>query len=126
VTTAIAYPRRTGTLLNADIDTSEEVAVIDTVGYGVLAVSFLVGVADLSAFIIQGRVHPSGGWFNLAAAGADFTSPNDPILGASGDITTAADGATVHWFKMDVLGLDAVRFMVAGTSSTITGHYGLL
>lgn len=113
-----------GTISNADIDTIEDVATIDVTGFTNLFISFLVGTATLTAFRVDFRVHSSGDWFNIASVGGDYTFPAGPMLGASGDLTVAASGSTVHWLKLDVTGVQAVRLQAAGTSSTITGHYG--
>lgn len=88
--------------------------------------TFLVGVANLSAFTVEGRVHELGGWASIGSAAADYTAPEGPILGASGDLTTAGYGSTVHFLKLDVTGLQTVRIRAAGTASTITGHYSVV
>jgi hypothetical protein len=115
-----------GSFTNADVDTLETLFEINTAGSEHLFVSFVVGAANLSAFTVDYRAHPSGGWATVANAGADFTSPAGVIEDASGNLTTAASGATVHWLKLKVGGVETVRLQAAGTSSTVTGHYALL
>lgn len=114
-----------GTFSNSDVDTSEDVLILGVRGHEILNLSFVVGTANLSAFTVEFRYHDEGGWVSIASAAADFTSPEGPILGASGDLTTAAFGSTVHFLSLDVRGLSGVRVKAAGTSSTITGHYGM-
>jgi hypothetical protein len=116
---------RKGTFTNADVDSIEEIFTIDVSDAEYLFISFLVGTANLSAFEVCGRAHPDGGWAILANAGANFTSPAGNVVDASGDLTTAASGSTVHWVHLSVGGIDCVRLRAAGTNSTITGHYGM-
>lgn len=114
-----------GVISNQAVTTLEDVAVIDVRGAEVLQFSFVVGSANLTAFDVAGRVASGGGWFTIATAAGDYTTPNHPVLDASGSLVTAAAGATVHWAKIDVRGLESVRLQASsGTSSTITGHYG--
>lgn len=113
-----------GVISNADVDSIETVAEITVRDNEVLFLSFLVGTASLSAFSVSYKVHESGGYFTVASVAADYTSPEGPILGASGDLTAAASGSTVHWLQLDVRGVFKVRIQAAGTSSTITGHFG--
>jgi hypothetical protein len=114
-----------GTITNAAVTTLEDVAIIEVRGAEVLQFSFVVGSAALTAFDVAGRVGASGGWFTIATAAGDYTTPNHPVLDASGSLVTAAAGATVHWAKIDVRGLESVRLQASsGTSSSIAGHYG--
>jgi len=113
-----------GTFTNYDVDSSEDVTTIHVRGMDSVFISFVVGTANLTAFTVEYRSHASGGWFTVASAAADYTSPEGPILGASGDLTIAASGATVHWIKLNVKGARDVRIKAAGTSSTVVGHYG--
>lgn len=115
---------KSGTISNTDIDSLEELVVIELKNKQRLWLSFLVGVANLSAFSVDFQMHAEGDWVVIASAAADFTTPEGPVLGASGDLTTAAFGSTVHFLNLDVQGVYAVRLRAAGTSSTITGHYG--
>jgi hypothetical protein len=112
-----------GLISNADIDSLEEVIVISTKEFERLWITFVVGAANLSAFSVDFRVHPAGDWVAIANVAADFTTPEGPVLGASGDLTTAAFGATVHFVSLDVQAVESVRLRAAGTSSTIAGHF---
>lgn len=114
-----------GAFSNTDVDSAEDVLVLGTVGYTSLWLTFIVGTADLSAFTVEYRAHPDGDWASIASASADYTAPEGPVIGASGDLTAAAYGSTVHFLKLDVSGVTGVRIKAAGTSSTIAGHYGL-
>jgi hypothetical protein len=114
-----------GAFSNSDVDSAEEVLNLGTTGWDTLWLTFVVGTANLSAFTVEFRVHPDGDWASIASLAADYTSPEGPVLGASGDLTAAASGSTVHFLKLDVEGVVSVRIKAAGTSSTITGHFGL-
>lgn len=114
-----------GAFSNSDVDSSEDVLILGVAGREILNLSFVVGVANLSAFTVEYRYHEDGGWASMASAAADYTTPEGPVLGASGDLTTAAFGSTVHFLSLDVRGVSGVRLKAAGTSSTITGHYGM-
>lgn len=113
-----------GTISNQDVDTAETIAEIPVRGAEVLFCSFVVGTANLSAFTVEYRVSAAGGYFTVASASSAYTTPTAPVLAASGDLTGAASGATVHYLKLDVRGIESVRLKAAGTSSTVTGHYG--
>lgn len=115
-----------GAFANADVDTLEELVTIPTRAAEWLFVTFVVGTANLSDFLVEGRAHPSGGWASLATATGDFTTPVHPVIKASSDLNAAASGATVHWLKVDCAGLYEVKLSAAGTSSTVTGHWGVL
>lgn len=114
---------KSGALSNADIDSLEEVAVIKTDNEEFLFVTFVVGTANLSAFRISGRSNTNGGWAILASAAGDYTSPSGVVIDASGDLTVAAFGSTVHWVMIRCSGMESVRIEAAGTSSTLTGHF---
>lgn len=85
-------------------------------------ITFTVSTAALSDFDVLFRAHQSGGAALVASVAADYTAPEGPILGASGDLTTAAAGATVHWLHLDLRGVYAFRLRAAGTASNVTGH----
>lgn len=114
-----------GAFVNADVDTIEELATINTRAAEFLFVTFVVGTANLSDFLVEARVHPSGGWAVVATATGDFTTPVHPVIKASSDLNAAASGATVHWLKLDVAAFYEVRLSAAGTSSTVTGNWGV-
>ena len=110
-----------GRISNIDVDSLETLAEINVDGCSVLWARFTVGVAVLSAFHVDFRLAGQDDYFNIADAAGDYTSPAGPILGASGDLTSAALGS--HWIKLDVQGLHTVRLRAAGTSSTVAGTY---
>jgi hypothetical protein len=118
-----------GPFANADVDSSEEILSVRPRGRRMLWVSFTTTV-DLTAFTVEGNLDPaeaSGNFFTLASAAVDYTTPEGPILGASGDLTTAAagGGTTVHWLRMDVDGLHTIRLKAASTSASIAGRWVL-
>lgn len=114
----------TGKFTNSDVDSIEDLATIDVEGANVLWVQFLCTVAALTAFTVEYRAHPAAPWFTIASAGSDYTSPGGPMLGASGDLTTAAaSSSAVRWLKLNVQGVSAVRLRAAGTSSVVVGYY---
>lgn len=111
---------------NDDIDSIEDVLIIGVNDTDTrLVLTFLVGTANLTAFKVDFRAHELGDWATLASAAADYTSPEGYVIGASGDLTVAASGSTVHFLVLDVGGLQGVRIQAAGTSSTMTGHYSI-
>lgn len=113
-----------GVLGNADIDASEDVAVIDTEERKSLFLSFTVSVT-LTAFTVEFAVSHVSDYFTVASAAVDFTAPEGFVLAASGDLTGAAGGATVHWLKLDVSGMKRVRIKAASTNCVLVGHYTL-
>ena len=116
----------TGYFENLDVDTIETLADIPVKGQETLFVSFVVdnSTANLSAFTAAFRVATGAGFFTIASTATDFTVPAGPVLGASGDLTTAAKGTTVHWLRLDVRGVEMVRLEAAGTSSSVVGYFG--
>lgn len=110
-----------GTISNLDIDSNETIAEIDVSGFPVLWIRFTVAVASLTAFSVAFRLTGTDPYFTIASASGDFTTPEGPILGASGDLTGAAAGS--HWLKLDVAGIQTVRLQGAGSSSTVVGVY---
>lgn len=112
---------------NADVDASEDILIVRPKGRRILWVAFTTTVA-LTAFTVEGSLDPgeaSGAYFTLASAAIDYTTPEGPILGASGDLTTAAGGATVHWLRMDVDGLHTIRLKAASTNASVAGRWVL-
>lgn len=94
-------------------------AEIPTAGARRLAVHITVAVAALTGFIIQGRITNSDTYFDIISAGANFTTPKAPLIGASGDLTTQAAGN--GWFVMDVGGFESIRLKAtsAGTATVV-------
>ena len=83
-----------GAFSNSDVDSAEDVLTIGVRGREVLWLTFVVGTANLSAFTVEFQIHEDGGWASIASASADYTAPEGPVLGASGDLTAAASGAS--------------------------------
>lgn len=115
-----------GAFSNGDVDSSEDVLILGVRGHQTLWLTFVVGTANLSAFTVDYQTHDGGDWATTVSAGAKYTTPTQPVIVASGDLNTAAFGATVHYLCLNVLGVSGVRIKAAGTSSTITGHYGMV
>lgn len=115
-----------GTFANSDVDSSEDVLILGVRGHQTLWLSFVVGTANLTAFTVDYQMHEDGAWATTVSAGAKYTTPTQPVIVASGDLNTAAFGATVHYLCLNILGVAAVRIKAAGTSSTISGHYGMV
>lgn len=111
-----------GSISNADVDTIEDIATIDTAALRTLWVSFDVATAALTAFEVQFKPHSNGSFVTIASAALDYTSPAGPILGTSGDLTAAAVGS--HFIKLDVEGVNEVKLRAAGTSSVVSGYWG--
>lgn len=115
-----------GEFSNADLDSSDDTVLeLITAGRARLNISFTVGNADLTSFSVWLRYHENGDWLQVAAAAADYTAPEGPILGASGDLSSAAAGSANHFLNLDVSGTQAVLITASGTSSTVAGHYGM-
>lgn len=115
---------RLGKLENADIDSAEDVAIIEVDGMKVLWLEFVITVAALTAFTIEYSLGNDGNWLPMASASGDFTTPNHPVLKASGSLVTASTSG-VHWCKLDVAGVRRVRLRAAGNSSNLLGKYSL-
>ncbi len=115
-----------GEFSNADLDSSDDTVLeVITAGRAELNLSFTVGVADLTAFTVFFRYHESGDWVAVALSTTDYTELEGPIIGASSDLTSAPAGTDVQFLNLDVRGVQSVLITAAGTSSTISGHYGM-
>lgn len=68
------------------------------------------------AFQVQGKFHTDGAYVALYSAAAAFTSPAGLIVGASGDLTTLANGTT-GWFVMEVRGLKSLRLQASANGT---------
>ena len=73
----------------------------------------------LDAFTVAYMYHPSGGWITVASAGADYTTPNDPVIKASGDLTALLTN-TSGWAILDIRGAYGVRFAASGAVGNAT------
>jgi hypothetical protein len=97
---------------------------VDTSRIEKLAVEAVVTGQDLDAFVVQGKIHPESTYVTLASATADYTTPNSPILMASGDLTGLAAAAT-GWFLMDVRPFSSVKVLASSgnvAGSTVTAR----
>jgi hypothetical protein len=113
-----------GVIANADIDSLEVVATIETEGMKTLWLDFSVSVAALTGFAIDFQLRETGNWLSVANTGAAFTTPTHPVVRASGDLTGAGTSG-VHWCRLDVSGVWAVRIRAAGASSNLLGSFSL-
>ena len=118
----------TGTISNTDVDAAEDIVEIsndhvDRPPADRLWISFTVTTADLTAFVVQYKTHADGSYFNVASAAGDYTTPNNPVVDASGDLTVAAAGSTVHWVCLNVRGIHSIKIRAAGANTIIAGHY---
>jgi len=95
-------------------------------GFSQVGVHIAVTGQALDAFIIQGRWHDDASYETLFSAAADFTSPTGILVGASGDLTTLAAGAT-GWFSMDLKGLYEIKLLASSghaDGSTVSVYAG--
>ena len=107
----------------ATVTALADVVLIPCIGKERLAISFVVGAANLSDVDIGGKVADDQGYAVLATATGDFTTPVFPVIKASGDLGAAASGSTVHWIVIDCRGWHTIRLRAAGTASTVTGAW---
>lgn len=75
------------------------------------------GVA-FDQFEIQGKVHPNGPYITLFNTSGEFTTPIGILLGASGDLTALAGGAT-GWFILNGVGFQSIRIQAARAMATV-------
>ena len=82
------------------------------------------GGAALSAFAVQFKFSKDDAWRTVASAAADFTTPNDPVNSASGDLTSLAANAS-GTLTLDIRGVYAVRIQAtANTNPATVSIYG--
>lgn len=112
-----------GSISNTSITAAADVAVIEVGGRERTNIEFAVAGAALTAFTVEYLFAPSSGstYQMMANAAADFTAPgvNDPVRGASADLTTAAVGE--QWLVLDTRGVWKVRIRASsgGTASVV-------
>lgn len=114
---------RQGKIVNLDIDSIEDVLDIDVSGYSVLWLELVLTVAALTGFTVEYKLVGTGSWLPMASAGAAYTTPTNPVLKASGDLTTLGIGT--GFLKLDIAGINRVRIRAAGTSSVLNGNWSL-
>lgn len=78
------------------------------------------GAQAFDAFVISFKAHEDAPWVAVYDTGAEFTAPAGLLVGASGDLTALASGAT-GWFILDTLGLYAVKVEASAAVADITG-----
>lgn len=86
---------------------------LPVVGITRIFVQVSVATQALDAFIVSAKAHPSATAITIASTAAHYTSPSDPIVAASGDLTTTAASGT-GWFLMNVAGLYEVTIACSG------------
>lgn len=93
-----------------------EVCSVDVSGLEHVMVEITVAVNTLDAFLLTAKGHQKGPGLTLASATSDFTTPNAPVIKASGDLTGQTAGS--GWVIVDVRG---VRTLVISASSSSSG-----
>jgi len=89
--------------------------IMPTLGMKNLGVEIKPTVHALDAFIIAARFGPNSDFVTLYSSAGQFTSPAGLLIGASGDLTALAAGAT-GWFVLDIRGLYEVRVSASSTT----------
>lgn len=78
--------------------------------------------AALTAFSIQGQATSDAPFVTLYSSVADYTAPKGLLVGASGDLTTLAGGAS-GWFLLEAGVFTAIQVSVTSASTpTITAY----
>lgn len=81
-----------------------------------LCIEVAVATQNLDGFVIKGRMHSGGSYLTLFDAAGDYTSPVGILIGASGDLTALAAGAT-GWFILDCLGFDQIQLLASAVAN---------
>lgn len=90
------------------------------------AVSAAVTGQNLDAFRISFKYHPDQAYILVASAGVDYTTPNWPVLKASGDLTGLAAAATGSCI-LDTTGVVAMLVEASSANpagSTVSAYTG--
>jgi len=122
----IIYVQRS-TVSITDEDVNEALkpfAIFLTNGAEVLSIEMTVSENALDQFEILYQFAKGGTFIQRVTAALDFTTPNAPVLGASGSFLTAAVG--LHWVTLDVKGVYSVQLKAAsgnaaGSKITVNG-----
>lgn len=98
---------------------------LDVRQYDHVVVHVTVATASLTELEVHARANADANAYAVVAdAAADFTTPNVPILWATGDLTTAAAGE--HAFAVDVRGWESLRLQAkSGGTATVALEIGL-
>lgn len=81
---------------------------------------------NLAAFVVQGAPNQQAPWITIASLSTDYTVPKGLVIGASGDLTALAAGAT-GWIILDVEGFSDIKIQAnssAAGGSTLTFYGG--
>ena len=115
---------KTGSFANDSISNNTTLSAIDVADSSVLFVQFQVSDINLTAFAVLYRtLGGNAPWLTMASTSGHYTTPTGVVLGASGDLTGAVAGATSHWLRLDVRGVQEVAFTVSGSGAGILGYY---
>ncbi len=107
----------------------ETLTLIDTIvvtDYDAIAVFVANAGNALDQFEIAGNAVEGGTFEILFNAAVDFTSPAGIMIGASGDLTSLASGAS-GWFLLYPKGFYSIRVQAArasGANTTLTQNSG--
>ncbi len=107
----------------------ETLTLIDTIivtNYDAITIYVSNSGNALDQFEIAGNAIRDGTFEILFNAAVDFTSPAGILIGASGDLTTLADGAS-GWVLLYPKGFFAIRIQAAratGADTTLTQNSG--
>ena len=99
-------------------NSSTQILKIPCLGMDRIFVTVGVATNALAGFNIQAQATADGPAQTLYSTAGNFTTPSGLLVGASGDLTTLAAGAT-GWFIMQVSGLAYV--IVNATSGNVGG-----
>lgn len=93
---------------------------LDTTKITRIFVQFSVATQALDAFIISAKAHPDATAVTLYSTAAHYTAyDSDPLVKASGDLTTTAAAGT-GWFVMNTVGFCEVTISASGAVNNAT------
>lgn len=83
---------------------STTLLILPVTGITRIFVQISVATQALDGFTILAKAHKDATDITLFSTAAHYTSPSDPMVNASGDMTTTAASGT-GWFVMNTFGL---------------------
>lgn len=89
-----------------------------------MGIQVVNGATALNAFQVQMSFTPSGAYQTILSAAGDYTTPAEPLLKASGNLTTLGI-STTGWLMLNVRHAAKIRIQasVAAGSSDVTPSY---
>lgn len=93
-----------------------ELLELPTLDLSTVGIEINPTVNALDAFIVQGRMSPEGAYQTISSAPGDYTTPNAPVIRASGNLTVLGAGA-LGWLLYNVLMFYSIKIFASANAA---------